>query len=87
MTQCNRCQDKTDYEWYEDFQGKWKLGIKLDINNFRPHKCSPLQNEKTSSNKRNWVDFICEKCGLDVKQNVKLLKSKSINLCLSCSNQ
>jgi hypothetical protein len=84
MPQCNRCNDKTDYEWFQDFQDRWKLGIKLDINNFRPHNCIP-QND-TPNNKRNWISFICEKCGEKIKQNIKLVKSKELKLCIECDN-
>lgn len=83
MPSCKFCNEQ-NLEWYEDHLGKWKLGIKIDINNFRQHKCSIPQNE--SNNKRNWVVFECEKCGSRTKQNVKLIKSKSLNLCLDCDN-
>lgn len=81
MPQCNRCDDLTEYEWFENFQGKWRLGTKLDINNYRPHKC--VQNDKPN-NKRNWVKFNCKKCGCETRQNLKLLKD--LNLCLECQN-
>ena len=85
MVICKFC-NQDNLEWYQDQQDKWKLGIKLDINNFRPHKCSPPQNDKTSNNRRNWVDFKCEKCGCRTKQNVKLYQSKELNLCYDCDN-
>ena len=82
MPQCNRCEDKTEYEWFENFQGKWKLGIKLDINNYRPHKCIP-KNDIQQGNKRNWIKFICEKCKRETRRNVKL-DNKDLNLCVEC---
>ena len=84
MTLCNRCNDKTELEWFEDFQGKWKLGIKLDINNYRPHKCVPQNDMPQQNNKRNWSNFICEKCQSKTRQNLKLVKS--LNLCLGCQS-
>ena len=82
MVNCKFCNQE-NLDWYE-LQGKWKLGIKIDINNFRPHICEII---KESNNKRNWIYFICEKCGSNVKQNIKLIKSKELNLCLDCLNQ
>lgn len=82
MPNCKFCNEQ-NLEWYQDAQEKWKLGIKLDINNFRQHKCSIPQNE--TNNKRNWITFNCERCGCRTKQNLKLIKT--LNLCLSCSNQ
>jgi hypothetical protein len=84
MPQCNRCEDKTDYEWFENFQGRWKLGIKIDINNYRPHIC--ITQEKTG-NKRNWIEFSCIRCGSITKQNVKLIKPKELNLCIECDKR
>lgn len=79
MPTCKFCnQDNLD--WYEDHLGKWKLGIKLDINNYRQHKCSPIKEEP--SNKRNWIKFNCKGCGVEIRQNVKLVKSDS--LCIEC---
>ena len=82
MTACKFCS-QDNLEWYQDSQEKWKLGIKLDINNYRPHRCTT--QEKTP-NKRNWVKFSCIRCGCLVKQNIKLIKSKTINLCSDCDN-
>lgn len=82
MPACKFC-NQDNLEWYQDAQEKWKLGIKLDINNFRPHRCI-LQNE--TNNKRNWIEFTCEKCGNQIKQNVKLYQSKTLNLCYECDN-
>ncbi len=79
MPQCKFCDDKTDFEWFEDFQGKWKLGTKLDINNYRKHTCKPKQE---TSNKRNWIQFVCESCGCDVRRNMQLVKG--LNVCLDC---
>ena len=83
MPGCKFC-NQDNLEWYQDSQDKWKLGIKIDINNFRKHICKTVE---TSNNKRNWIEFTCEKCGNRTKQNVKLVKSKSINLCYDCDNQ
>lgn len=85
MATCKFC-NQSDLEWYQDAQDKWRLGIKLDINNFRQHKCSPPQNEKNNNNKRNCVVFNCKKCGKETRQNVKLVKTKELNLCLECDN-
>ena len=85
MVICKFC-NQDNLEWYQDQQDKWKLGIKLDINNFRPHKCSPPQTEKNNNNKRNWVDFECVNCHNKILQNLKLFKSKTINLCIECDN-
>ena len=82
MVVCKFCNQE-NLEWYQDSQDKWKLGIKLDINNFKPHKCSTPQKEE-KSNKRNWIKFNCEKCGSETRQNLKLMKS--INLCIDCLN-
>ena len=79
MPQCNRCDDKQDYEWYQDFQDRWKLGIKIDINNYKQHIC----RKKESNNKRNWIEFEC-KCGNKVRQNTKLIKSQEILRCSEC---
>lgn len=86
MTLCNRCTDKTEYSWYEDFQGNWKLGILLDVNNYRPHKCIPQNDTPQGNNKRNWVVFICESCGMKTRQNIKLINHKSLNYCIECNN-
>jgi len=83
MPTCKFC-NQDNLEWYQDQQDKWHLGLKLDINNYRPHKCSPPQTKEVDNNKRNWVDFECEKCGCIVKQNLKLVKSKELNLCCDC---
>ena len=86
MVNCKFCNEQ-NLEWYQRIDEKWKLGIKLDINNFRQHRCSPPQTQESKSNKRNWVDFICEKCHSKTKQNVKIIKPKELNLCLECDNQ
>lgn len=83
MPTCKFCNQE-NLEWYEDHLGKWRLGIKIDINNFRKHTCSPIKEE--SSNKRNWIKFNCENCKKETRQNVKLYKSKTINLCYDCDN-
>jgi len=83
MATCKFC-NQDNLEWYQDSQDKWKLGLKLDINNYRPHKCNPPQNDKITSNKRNWVVFECEKCYTKTYQNLKLIKTKELNLCLDC---
>ena len=80
MPTCKFC-NQDNLEWYQDSQEKWKLGTKLDINSYRKHIC-PTQ-EKTG-NKRNWIEFVCKKCGNKTRQNVKLYKSKTINLCCDC---
>ena len=82
MTACKFCNEQ-NLEWYQDSQEKWKLGTKLDINNYRKHIC--LTQEKTS-NKRNFIKFSCTRCGNIIKQNAKLYKSKTINLCYDCDN-
>ena len=87
MPTCKFC-NQDGLEWYQDSQEKWKLGVKLDINNYRPHKCMvqlPV-NGTTTSNKRNWIYFTCTKCGNKTRQNVKTYKSKTINLCYDCDN-
>lgn len=90
MPQCNRCQDKTELEWYQDYQEKWHLGIKLDINSFRIHKC--LTQEKTNQSirfpdRKGWIKFICE-CGSEVRQNKKhFISFKSLLLCMDCKRQ
>jgi hypothetical protein len=76
MPTCKFCNQE-NLDWYEN-QGRWKLGIKIDINNFRPHKCSPPQDDKNTNNKRNWVAFTCEGCGEETRQNLKLVKSDSL---------
>ena len=81
--QCKFC-NQDNLEWYQDHQDKWKLGIKLDINNFRPHKCNT--QKETSNNTRNWTDFECVNCHNKIYQNLKLFKSKTINLCIECDN-
>lgn len=85
MPTCKFCNQE-NLEWYEDFQGKWKLGIKIDINNFRVHICTPKNDPQIKNNKRNWIIFICENCKKETRQNVKLYKSKTINLCYECDN-
>ena len=82
MVICNRCNDKTDYQWYQ-VEDRWKLGIMIDINNYRPHICPPQKEEK-KGNKRNWVDFICTSCGCEIRQNMKLVKD--LSMCLECRN-
>lgn len=81
MAICKFC-NQDNLEWYQTADEKWKLGIKLDINNFRQHRCSPPQTQEKPNNKRNWVVFECEKCGSETRQNVKLIKT--LNLCISC---
>ena len=83
MPTCKFC-NQDGLEWYQDSQEKWKLGIKIDINNFRKHVCNT--KEEIPNNKRNWIEFICEKCGNRTKQNVKSYKPKTINLCYDCDN-
>ena len=83
MPQCNRCEDKTEYQWFE-LNGKWKLGTELDINSYRVHICTT--QEKTG-NKRNWSHFSCTICGCETRQNAKLIKPKELNLCLECDRQ
>ena len=82
MVSCKFCNEQ-NLEWYQLSNEKWKLGIKIDINNFRLHMCSPKKEE--SNNSRNWVSFICEKCGNYTKQNIKLIKSTTLNYCLDCN--
>ena len=84
MPTCNRCEDPTNYEWYQDHMERWHLGTKLDVNSYRSHIC--ITQEKTG-NKRNWVKFSCIRCGSMTKQNMKLNKSKTINLCYECDDQ
>ena len=79
MANCKFCNQE-NLECYQDAQEKWKLGTKLDINNYRPHKCSPQEE----SNKRNWITINCEKCGRISKQNVKLMKSLNLNIGCNC---
>lgn len=79
MPTCKFCNQE-NLDWYEDFRGKWKLGIKIDINNYRPHKCN-IQKEE-SSNKRNWIIFTCLGCGEEIRQNIKLVKSDQ--MCIEC---
>lgn len=88
MVQCKFCSDKTEYDWFQDQQDRWHIGIKLDINNYRPHKCSQNSDSQKceTNNKRNWSNFICEKCESKTRQNIKLIKPKELNLCLECSN-
>ena len=81
MVSCKFCNQE-NLDWCE-LQGRWKLGIKIDINNFRTHKCSPKKEEL--NNKRNWISFTCEKCTSKVKQNTKLIKPTSLNYCFSCN--
>ena len=83
MPTCKFCNQE-NLDWYEDHLGKWRLGIKIDINNFRQHKCQvpPLVTSVTNSNKRNWIKFNCKGCGVEIRQNVKLVKSDS--LCIEC---
>lgn len=85
MPVCKFC-NQDGLEWYQDSQEKWKLGIKLDINNFRKHICKTSSDPQIKNNKRNWISFTCIECGLNVKQNVKLIKSKTLNLCMDCDN-
>ena len=86
MVSCKFC-NQDNLEWYQTSDERWKLGLKTDINNYMPHKCSPPQIEKKSNNSRNWVNFRCGKCASDVKQNIKLIKSTTLNYCLDCLNQ
>lgn len=83
MPTCKFCNQE-GLEWYQDAQERWKLGIKIDINNFRKHICKT--KEEIPNNKRNWVVFECEKCYCETRQNIKLIKSKSLNLCYECQN-
>ena len=85
MPICKFC-NHDGLEWYQDSQEKWKLGTKLDINNYRQHRCKSPQEKEKPNNKRNWIEFNCKKCGNYTRQNVKLIKSKTINLCLDCDN-
>ena len=85
MPQCNRCTDKTDYEWFEDHTGRWKLGIKIDVNNYRPHTCTPKNDVLIPNNKRNWIKFNCISCGKETRQNLKLIKT--LNLCIECESK
>lgn len=82
MSSCKFC-NQDGLEWFQENDEKWKLGIKLDINNFRKHIC--ITQEKTG-NKWNWVKFSCIKCGNPTRQNIKLLISKTINICYECGN-
>ena len=81
MPTCKFCNEG-NLEWYQGIDEKWKLGIKLDINNFRKHIC--ITQEKTG-NKRNWIEFSCTRCRCMIRQNVKLTKPKELNLCYDCS--
>ena len=81
MPACKFC-NQDGLEWYQ-IQDKWKLGIKIDINNYRQHVC--LTQEKTG-NKRNWIEFSCIRCGNPTRQNVKSYKPKELNLCYDCDN-
>jgi hypothetical protein len=88
MTLCNRCQDRTEYEWYEDHLGKWKLGIKLDVNNYRQHKCiqeNPRETEKNIRfpDRKGWIEFTCI-CGSKVKLSKKHFSPKEILRCNEC---
>ena len=78
MATCKFC-NQDGLEWYQGNDEKWKLGIKLDINNFRIHICG---KEEKTNNKRNWIIFNCERCGNETRQNVKLYQS--LNLCVEC---
>lgn len=85
MVNCKFC-NQDNLEWYQDSQEKWRLGIKIDVNSYKQHRCSPPQTKEITNNKRNWVVFNCEKCGNETRQNIKLLKPKELNLCYDCSN-
>ena len=80
MTSCKFC-NADNLEWYQDHLEKWRLGIKIDINNYRKHECI----QEKPKNGRNWIKFLC-KCGCPVRQNLKLVKTKELNLCLECDN-
>lgn len=90
MTKCNRCNDQQEYEWYEDQYGKWKLGIKLDVNNYRQHRCIQEKSQEPEKNvkfpdRRGWIKFICEACGETVMKSKKHFSTKEPNLCGDCS--
>ena len=82
MATCKFCNQE-GLDWYQDSQEKWKLGIKLDINNYRQHKCNTKEPDKKICNARNWITIDCKKCGYYGKQNVKL--HKSLNLSTGCN--
>jgi len=86
MTRCNRCKDPLEYEWYQDHMDKWHLGIKLDVNNYRIHKC----NEKIVESKckyparQGWIKFTCI-CGCLTWLSKKHFSDKELNLtCNEC---
>ena len=85
MPACKFCNEP-NLEWYQGNDEKWKLGIKLDINNYRQHRCKSTQEQEKPNNKRNWIKFTCTKCGNPTRQNIKLHKPKTINVCYDCDN-
>ena len=42
MVRCTKCSDPYDeYRWYEDMNGKYKFGLRIDENLYREHICKP----------------------------------------------
>lgn len=58
MPKCNRCDDQSEYVWFEKSDNLWRLGLKLDINTFNEHICKTKTNYTT---KRD--DYYCLSCG------------------------
>lgn len=55
MVQCNKCDDTTEYELYQDNMEHWQIGTQIDVNIYRPHVCI----KKDNSPKKYW----CIRCG------------------------
>ena len=55
LTRCNKCEDQTEYELYQDNMEHWRIGIKLDVNVYREHVCI----KKDSGPSKYW----CFDCG------------------------
>jgi len=86
MVQCNRCDDRLEYEWYENHLGNWRLGTKLDVGNYRIHECKSQKETPKPNNKRNWRRFKCDVCGCYTVQNAMAVR-ENINTCLECKRQ
>ena len=59
LVRCNKCEDQTEYELYQDNMEHWRIGLKLDINVYKEHICPKKETGATK--------YWCFDCGAGIR--------------------